>query len=506
MRRTLTLGVDIGTGGCKIAFVDKEGALIGSGYREYPTYYPHPGWAEQDPNEWYAAFRDVLKEVMSRQNIRPNEIVCICITGPTHTMILLDKKDNILHPVILWTDKRTISQVEWLKKNFGKKIFEITYQEPNINWTLPYLLWVKQNRPEVWEKFDKLLITKDYIRYKLTGIWGTDRTDAIGTLMYDAERQKWSEIICKEILGIPLRKLPPVYSSTKVIGEVTKRASQETGLLEGTPVITGSTDQAAEAFGNGAIEEGQGIIKLATAGNVAVVTTKPYPAPGIITYYALHPERWYMLGGTTSCAVSYRWFRDVFCGEETVAANKKNLPIYELMNEKAAQAPVGSEGLIFHPNLQGSLQNPYMRADFIGVTMRHKKAHFMRAVLEGVAFSLRDRLEALKNLGVPIKDFRLIGGGAKSPLWRKIVCDVMGVKIFKTLVDDASFGAALMAGIGVGIFGNIKEAVEKGVKIVDILTPDLENHRKYSEIFRIYQKTHNDLMESYRLLHQIFVK
>ena len=497
------LGVDIGTGGCKSTLVDVDGNILSSAYQEYPTFYPQPGWAEQNPNDWYNAFRQTLKQAMSQQSIQAKDITCVCIDGPTHTMILLDKEDNIIPPVILWTDRRTMPQVEWLRKNFGKDIFKITYQEPNINWTLPYLLWVKENKPEVWEKFDKLFITKDYIRYKLTEIWATDRADALGTLMYDAVNQKWSEEIRSEILGISLNKLPPVYSATKVIGKVTRKAARETALAEGTPVIVGSTDQAVEAFGNGAIKEGQGIIKLATAGNVAVVTEKPYPTPGIITYYHLHPKKWYMLSGTTSCAISYRWFRDALCKEEVASAKEQGLSSYELMNTKATFAPIGSEGLIFHPDLQGGIQNPYLRGDFLGITMRHRKEHFTRAVLEGVAFSLRDRLEALQRLDIPIKNFRLIGGGVKSRLWRQIVCDVMGIKAFRTAADDSCFGAALLAGVGVGIFENMEEAVKRCVKVVEVLTPNPENYKKYTKIFEVYQKMHNDLMESYKLLYKV---
>jgi len=503
LQKTYMLGVDIGTGGCKATLVDGNGRILGSAYREYVTFYPQPGWAEQDPDDWYDAFQQTLKQAMSQQSVQAKDIACICIDGPTHTMILLDKEDNILSPAILWTDRRTIPQVEWLRKNFGKDIFKITYQEPNINWTLPYLLWVKENKPEVWRKFNRLFITKDYVRYRVTGVWATDRADALGTLMYDAANQKWSEEICSEILGISFSKLPPVYPPTKVIGKITKRAAKETGLIEGTPVIVGSTDQAVEAFGNGAIKEGQGIIKLATAGNVAVVTEKPYPAPGIITYYHLHPKKWYMLSATTSCAISYRWFRDVLCEEEVTSAKEQGLSSYELMNTKATLAPVGSEGLIFHPDLQGGLQNPYLRASFIGITMRHRKEHFTRAVLEGVAFSLRDRLEVLQRLNIPIKDFRLIGGGAKSSLWGQIVRDVMGIRAFRTAADDSSFGAALLAGVGVGIFKNMEEAVKRCVKVVDVLTPNPENYEKYTKIFEVYQKTHKDLIESYKLLYKI---
>lgn len=497
------VGIDIGSNGCKVAIVDEEGNVVGSGYKEYATYYPYPGWSEQEPKEWCEALGITLKEAMGNGNILPQQIQSIAIGAATHTMVLLDKKLEVLRPAILWTDKRTIVQVEVLRRAYGQEIFDETLHAVNVNWTLPYLVWVREKEPEIWEKVDKILMPKDYIRFKLTGEIATDWMDAHGTLLFNVLKREWSEKLC-DLAGIPKRILPPVYSPERIAGRLSKTAAQEFGLLEGTPVVTGTTDQASEAFGSGAIEPGQGIIKIATAGNVAVVTEEPHPKPlKVYAYFHIIPTQWYTLAGTITAAVCYRWLRDAFCDEEMNASRKWGLNSYELMDRLGQLAPVGSEGLIFHPYLQGAIWNPYLRADFIGITPRHRKEHFVRAVLEGVVFSLYNCIKELESLGVKIKDFRIIGGGARSPLWRQIVCDMVGMKLLRPQIDDSSFGTALIGGIGVGLFKNVEEAVIRCVKYLDVIEPNFENHEIYVKLFGVYQKLSEDLDGASKLLHDI---
>jgi xylulokinase len=413
-------------------------------------------------------------------------------------VVLLDKNGDVLRPAILWTDKRTIEEVQWLKQNHGEMIVSETYHAPNVNWTLPYLLWVRKNEPEIWAKVDRILMPKDYIRYRLTNILATDFMDAHGTLVFNVPERKWSSKICGA-LEIPMGILPEVFPATEVIGKVTPAASRFFGLAEGTPILVGTTDQACEAFGSGAIYPQSGILKLATAGNVAVVTEKAYPSPPrVYAYYHLVKGQWYTLSGTSSCAVAYRWLRDTIFPNEAAQED-----IYKRMDTMAAAVPVGTDGLVFHPNLQGSLGDPYMRADFLGVISSHKREHFVRSVLEGVAFSLFDCLLREEALGVKAAEFRLIGGGARSSLWRRIICDVFGRKILIPRESDSSFGTAILGGVGIGAFDGFEDAVKRCVHIVEEIEPDMSNNHVYRQIFECYRESEEALKEVYHRLHGV---
>jgi xylulokinase len=318
--------------------------------------------------------------------------------------------------------------------------------------------------------------------------------DAHGTLLFNVPQKRWSSRIC-EATHLSPTLLPEVLPALDIAGEVTSAASAQWGLAKGTPVLVGTTDQACEAFGSGAIHPGSGILKLATAGNVAVVTERAHPSPPrVYAYYHIVNGQWYTLSGTSSCAVAYRWLRDTFFPEAGAT-------IYREMDGLAESIPPGAEGLLFHPSLQGSLGNPYLRADFLGIMSSHRREHFVRAVLEGVAFSLYDCLLREEALGVRAKEFRLIGGGAKSPLWRRIMCDVFGRKMGIPLESDASFGTALLGGVGIGIFKNLEEAVRQGVRIVETLEPDPKNHKIYRQIFECYGDSEAALNEVYHRLH-----
>ena len=491
------MGIDIGSGGCKILIVNSRGEVLTQKCREYETSYPHPGWAEQNPRDWEDALRGLLPLAFAEAGLRPGDIGCITIGAATHSVVLLDKKGGVLRPAILWTDRRSIAEVEVLKRDFGDMILEETYHAPNVNWTLPYLVWVRAHEPGVWEETAKILMPKDYIRYRFTGKMATDYMDAHGTLLFDVLGRRWSSRIC-QALDIPMDILPEVLPPAQIAGEVNSGAAAFFGLAPGTPVLVGTTDQACEAFGSGAIRPGSGLLKLATAGNVAVVTEKAYPGPPrVYAYYHLASNFWYTLSGTSSCAVAYRWFRDTFFEE------KGESGVYRMMDEMAAKVAPGAGGILFHPSLQGSLGDPYLRADFLGIMASHRKEHFVRAVLEGVAFSLLDCLQKQEALGVQGEEFRLIGGGARSSLWRKIISDVFGRRMLLPAESDASFGAALLGGVGIGIFKNLEDAVEKCVRIRETVDPDISNHRLYGDFFSCYQASEAVLKDLYRRLHRL---
>lgn len=500
----IMLGIDIGTGGCKITILDSQGRTYTSS-REYATYSPQPFWCEQNPEDWYEALKTTLEKTLRQAGAQAKDIISICVDGQPHTPVFLNEEMEILRPAIPWTDQRSVRQVELLKNVFGKRVHEITCEPTTTTFTLPQVLWVKENQPDIWRSTHKLQIAKDFVRLKLTDSgWFTDPTDAMGTLMFDVKKFDWSEEIC-ETVGISVEKLPEIRPSIEVVGSVTAKASRETSLPEGTPVIMGCHDVAAEQIAAGAIQEGQCTMKLATAAAIGVITEKPTPDPKgqMIVYCQPIPDRWWTGWGTNACGMSYRWFRDTFCKEEVDIAKKLGSDPYEIMDAKAAQAPVGSDGLIYHPYLAGERApywDPHLRGDFVGITVRHKKEHFCRAVLEGVAFSLRDCYEGFKELGFPAKEVRLIGGGAKSTLWRQIICDVLGFDVSVPLVGDASFGSALLSGIGAGIFRNTEEATKKCVKIAASTKPRVENHIEYEKLFAVYRQVHDNLVESNHLL------
>jgi xylulokinase len=300
--------------------------------------------------------------------------------------------------------------------------------------------------------------------------------------------------------------LPKIVSPREVVGSVLRQAAQDSGLREGTPVVAGTSDTAAEDYGVGAIDPGQGVIKLATAGNTNVMTETPRPHPLIINYYHVVPGLWYTVAATNSCASAHRWLRDQFFRSDIERSEARGQDAFQAMDAIAREVPVGSEGLLFHPYLLGERSpywDPLLRADFLGITMRHRREHFVRALYEGIAFSLKDCLDSLAPLGLTMAEARIIGGGSKSGLWRQIVCDVMGMEVLKTAEDDASFGAALIAGVGVGIFADERDAIRQCVQVVSSNQPDPRTHERYTRLFEVYKKAQGRLAEINHDLHRI---
>ena len=491
------LGIDVGTGGCKITLIDVCGNVLADGFAEYPTHHPQPGWAEQIPGDWYHAVVCILQGMRAKGLLDQAGIKAISVDGSTHNAVLLGKNMEVLRPVIMWTDQRSRHEAEELEQENGNLIFETAFQKPAPTWTLPQMLWLKRHEPEIFPKIAHVLFVKDYIRFRLTGEICTDYIEAQGSLFYDVKNRRWSEKLCA-LAGIPLKALPPLVTPSAVVGKITAQASAETGLPEGIPVIAGASDSAVEDYAAGAVEPGQCVIKLATAGNVNVMTAAPFPNARTLTYSHVVPGLWYTVTATNSAAICMRWFRDNFGG--ALAGNRRE-NVYALMEAEAAQSPLGARGLFFHPYLQGE-RSPYwdsdLRASFTGVAMRHVRGDFMRAIMEGVAFSLLDCKRMIDEMKLPISQIRLIGGGAKSGLWSRIVCDVFGKELVRPEACDASFGAALLAGVGMGLFDSEKDAVSKCVKIKDVLAPDEHHHEKYAELFKLYLRIHDSLSGIYK--------
>lgn len=483
-------GIDFGTGGCQATVIDLNGNICATSYKEYPSEHLKPGWSEQDPDLWIDALITTIKGCKEQMEDGFDGLLGVGITASTHNAVLIDKNDKIIRRCIMWNDQRSGAQSNRLKEEYGDRIYEIGMQMPTPTWTLPQLMWIKEKEPENYEKIDRIFFTKDYIRSWITGDFCTDVVDAQGSLLYDAIKREWSEELCG-MIDLPISTLPEIKNSKDIVGKVRPEIAELTGLPEGLPVIAGCSDTAAEDFGAGAVNEGQIIAKLATAGNVNLVTNNANPHPKTFTYPYSVEGKWYTVTATNSCASANRWMRDALYPVEKEICESKGENIYEYMSARAAEAELGARGLIFHPYLLGErcpYFNPNARSSFFGISMVHEKPHFARALLEGVAFSLYDCLEILKTFTDNLEDIKIIGGGAKSPLWSQIVCDVFGLKVQAPENPDASFGGALLVGVGVGAFENEDEAAKKCVRIRKTYEPNMENHEKYMKIFKIYKK------------------
>jgi xylulokinase len=498
----LLLGIDIGTSGAKVTVIDRQGRIVDTEFAEFYTARPHNGWSQQDPCQWYTVVCQLLAAVFGRGKCRPAQIVAVGLDGSTHNAVLMDAEFRPLRPTIMWTDQRAVAQAARLNAEAGEMIFRIGYQKPSPTWTLPQLAWVAENDPEPLRATRRVLFTKDFVRHQLTGTWEVDHIEAQGSLFYDMARRCWSEELCA-LVGLPMDVLPPLVEPTDVVGRVTAAAAAQTGLVAGTPVVAGCSDSAVEGYAAGAIRPGQMILKLATAGNVNVMTAEAHPHPRTLTYSHVIRGMWYTVSATNTAASAERWFRDTFCQYEMEQAQQQGRSVYELMHAMAAEVPAGADGLVFHPYLIGE-RSPYwdanLRGSFTGATMRHGKGHFVRALLEGVAYSLRDCLRTILEMQLPVDEIRLIGGGAKSDLWAQILADVFDRPIVRPAGTDASFGAALLAGVGAGLFSSPADAVAQCTKVRDRIEPRPETVDVYAELFPVYCQIHDDLAATYTRL------
>ena len=478
------LGVDFGGGASKATLLDENGTVVATATAEYPTYYGENGKAEQNPYDWYEAACKNIREVL--KNAKAEEVKCLCFDAATHTAVLLDEKNEPVCDAVYWTDTRSVKEKQYLAENFGEEIFEKCKHNVDTIWSLPEILFVKNNFPKIYEKVKKITFAKDFVRGKFTGDFFTDYIEAQGSMLFDFDKLEWDERLLS-LVGLTKTNMPKIVTPLERVGQVCVEAAKDTGLKVGTPVICGATDTAMEVFAAGGIKRGDMTLKLATAGRICVVSDKYYPDKNIINYSHLKENLYYPGSATKSCAASLRWFRDTFGGT------------FEEFSELAENIPVGCDGLIFHPYLTGELTphaNPMLRGNFFGVSARHTKAHFARAVMEGVAMSLLDCKKYLEEKGVKIgRSAYIIGGGAKSKVWRQIVADALNLTLIQTENNDSSFGAAMCAGVAVGFFKDFDEASEKCQKVIGETKPMLENTERYDNIFKKYQKISRFLVE-----------
>lgn len=496
---TILLGIDFGSGGCKVSAIDGSGGMLGEASVEYTTHYEHQGWSEQDPADWYAAMCQALRKLAGK-GVDLKRVRAISFDGSTHNAVLMDENMQPVRRTIMWTDQRSVRECAMLREQYADRIFKTAYQMPTPTWTLPQMMWLKNNEPEILKRTRHVLFVKDYVRFQVTGIAATDYIEAQGTLFYDMPNQRWSAELA-ELAGLEPSVLPELVKPTDLLGTVTARAAADMGIPAGTPVVCGTSDSAVEDYGAGAIEPGDCIVKLATAGNVNVMTSEAHPYPTTLTYSHVIPDMWYTVSATNAAALCQRWFRDLFCEAEKQEAEKLGTNAYELLDRKANQSPLGANGVFFHPYLQGE-RSPYwdadLRASFTGVAISSTKGDMVRALLEGVAFSLLDCYGLIEQMKLPVKRIFLIGGGAKSRLWSEIVCNVFNLPVQVSIPGDASFGSALLAGTGIGLFENSADAVRKCLKIDREIHPDPAQAEQYASLFRKYKAIHDALAPIYK--------
>lgn len=502
----ILLGIDYGTGGCKVTAIDESGKFVGEASTEYVTYHEHPGWSEQEPQDWWTSLCESLRK-LSDKGVDLQSVAACALDGSTHNAVLLDADYRPVRRTIMWTDQRATAECDALRAGWGEKVFSTCYQMPAPTWTLPQMMWVKTNEPEVLRKTEHVLFVKDYVRYLLTGVANTDYIEAQGTLMCRMPKDAndlggWDPDLVG-LAGIKMSAMPELIRPTDVVGSVTAAAAAATGLPEGMPVVCGSSDSAVEDYGAGAIEPGDLILKLATAGNVNSMTSEAHPHPKTLTYSHIVPGMWYSVSATNAAALCQRWMRDTFFSPlKGVAVTGHEPNLYAVMNDEAETSPIGANGIFFHPYLQGE-RCPYwdanLRSSFTGVSIASTRGDFCRALMEGVAFSLRDCYGTLEEMRLPVKRIFLIGGGARSKLWSEIVANVFNCTVAVPVPGDASFGACLLAGTGIGVFRDVKDAVGKCLHIDRTITPDAVIAKKYDRLFTCYRKIHDALAPVYRM-------
>jgi len=492
----MLLGIDLGAGSLKATLISADdGRVLGEGSQPVSTRIPCHGWSEQDPLEWFQALCRAVPMALQAAGVAASAVQGIGISAGAHIPVLLDGAGQVLRPAIMWNDQRASREAAALRERHGALIESTSLNRANPTWALPMLAWLQHHEPDVIARVRRFCLPKDYLRWCLTGEWATDFSDVIGALMADSHTRDWSPEIC-ELIQWPMDTLPPVAEPTALAGVVSAAAARETGLAAGTPVVVGSNDTTVEFFGVGALAPGQTAIKLATAGVLFLAVDRPVVQPPISCYPHILPGMYYLATGTNACASAHRWARDrLFPGES-----------FETMDAEALQAPAGSDGVLFHPYLQGERGphwDPWLRANFLGLTMQHERAHLARAVYEGIAYSINDLLHDARDKGLEFGPARLLGGGGKSALWRQILADVTGLPMEIPETGDASFGAALLAGIGVGVFADPHEAVARCVRIVHRTEPEAGRHDFYGELFQVYREATRLLAGLDRRLHEI---
>ncbi|MDF2922853.1 MAG: xylB [Paenibacillaceae bacterium] len=499
------LGIDLGTSAVKCILVDEQGSVTGVHSEEYPLYQPFPGWAEQNPEDWWQQSALAIRKLLDQCGLDGAQVAGVGLSGQMHGSVFLDEHLNVVRPALLWCDQRTGAQCEWIENTIGRqRLGELTGNKALTGFTAPKAVWLKQHEPDNFAKTRHMMLPKDYVRLQLTGGFGMDVADASGTLLLNVETRRWSQEVV-EALGLPMEWLPPLFESNEAAGHITPAAAAATGLAEGISVVAGGGDQACGAVGVGVVKKGVASVALGTSGVVFVHDESYQVDPECRLHSFCHgvPGKWHRMGVMLAAGGSFQWWKNQFGYEELQQAARDGRDVYEYLTALAETAPIGSEGLLFMPYLTGERTphpDPKARGGFIGLNMRHTKAHLTRAVLEGITFGLRDSFELMKQSSVEITELRVNGGGAKSVFWRQMIADIFGCPVVTVnSTDGPAYGAAVMAASGV-LQRDITQLCEEWIAVEDRTEPKPENRDRYEEYYRIFRSLYPTLKDT---LHQL---
>ncbi len=489
------LGIDVGTGGTRAVLVDEAGCALNSATAEHaPMHSPQIGWAEQDPHDWWQAGCLAVRACLEKNGTSPSEIAAVGLTGQMHGLVLLDAAGEVLRSSIIWCDQRTGKQCEQITERIGaERLIELTANPALTNFTLPKIWWVQQHEPEIWSRARTILLPKDYFRFRLTGARAIDVAEASGTLFFDVPQRKWSKPML-EASSINESLLPALHESPEISGTISKEGAAATGLLAGTPVVAGAGDQAAGAVGMGIVRPGAVSATIGTSGVVFAATSRPVldPRGRIHTFCHATPGQWHVMGVTQAAGLSLRWFRDEFGTRNDSKSARPHEDPYERLTAEAAKAPPGADGLLWGPYLMGERTphlDPCARGALVGITAQHHRGHVVRAILEGVAFSLRDSFEIFRELKIPVQSVRLGGGGARSELWRQIQADIYGMSVEIVEAEEGpAYGAALLAGVGSEAWPSVEDACDKAVRVARRISPDAASARHLNLRYAVYRQ------------------
>lgn len=497
----LLLGIDLGTTGAKVGVLDREGRVLGSAFAAYETATPRPGWAEQEPHDWWDACSLATRRALDGSGVEPSRVAGVGVSGQMHGSVFLDSRREVVRPCILWCDQRTASQCRRITELVGTDRLSGWVANPALaGFTAPKVLWLSDNEPENYSRVSTLLLPKDYINMRLTGSISTEVSDASGTLLFDVARREWSREMI-ETLGVPEGWLPKVLESGEVVGKVTREASEATGLAAGTPVAAGGADNACGAIGMGVIAPGSVAVSIGSSGTVLAPVDRPLVDPAMRLHSFCHavPGTWYIMGVMLSAGLSLRWFATELGEPERAIAAERGIDPYELLEGTAAEAPPGSDGLVFLPYLTGERTphaDPDARGVLFGLDLTKKRAHVVRSIMEGVVFGLADSIAILRELGVPLHSVIAGGGGSRSSLWRQIQADVFGIPLRSAgEIDSAMLGAALLGGEAAGLFESARIAVERAVSPGEETPPDPSTGEAYRRSYRRYRALYPALRE-----------
>lgn len=497
------IGIDVGTSGVKTVLFSHNGAIIGSAVASYPLYQPQNGWAEQNPLDWWNATAESIRQVLAKTCAAPSDIEGIGLTGQMHGLVLLDENGGVLRNAIIWCDQRSGRQCDKMTRDLGRdKLIAYTANPALTGFTAAKLLWVMENEPALFKKCRHILLPKDYIRYRLTGDFATDVSDASGMQLLDVKNRCWSHEML-DYFGINESMLAKLYESPELTGTVSKTAALETGLTQGVKVVAGAGDNAAAAVGTGVVCDGRAFTTIGTSGVVFAHTSGLHvdPRGRVHTFCCAVPGAWHVMGVTQAAGLSLKWFRDELCPELYEKAKEQKTSIYSMMDTLAAQSPIGANRLLFLPYLMGERTphlDPDCRGVFFGLSAMHTRPDLIRAVLEGVAYSLLDCHHILREMGIQTGDMTLCGGGANSPVWKQMLCDMFSCPVGTVRSNEgAAQGAAILAAVGCGMYGSVPDACGVFVKKEAGAVPDAGNAEDYEKYYGIYKALYPALKDTF---------